>query len=120
MTADVAALKRAATPARPTFEPIKWLIQWGEVRDMSLFKIKYLQQNDYVLQLLFGFTEAVPLFTPKAVNDDLPPAGEPAAGGIARVCPRRFLARGRHFSRSRGYRFPLAGIEFLGLTHLNL
>jgi len=86
-TAGVAALKRAATPARPTFQPVEGLIPRCIVREFILIKIKKLTEVSHIFQPIRRFTVAVLFFDPETVQDDVDSAGEPAAGGLARVLP---------------------------------
>jgi hypothetical protein len=63
------------------------------IGEIVLIYVKSITNLGHVLQPIRCFTVAVGLFDPKTVKDDVNPAGEPAAGGLARMLPNACLAR---------------------------
>jgi hypothetical protein len=84
-TAGVAAAQQR--PPDPHFHPAKGLVDSCVVREFILIKVKKLTEFSHVFQPIRRFTVAVLFFDPETVQDDVDPAGEPAAGGLARVLP---------------------------------
>jgi len=92
-TAGVATLKRAATPARPTSSVGQGFVDRRVVREIVLIKVKSITEFRHVFYPVRRFRIAVSFFEAKTVQDDVNPAAEPAAGGLARVLPNACLAR---------------------------
>jgi hypothetical protein len=78
-------------PPHPHFQPIKRLVDRGVTGGILSIKIESVTYFSHVLQPIRRFAVAVVAFDPKTVENDVNPAGEPAAGGLARVLSQRLF-----------------------------
>jgi len=79
-------------PLHPHFQPIKRLVDRAVIRQIVPIWAEGVTNFVHLLQPIRRFTVAVTFFEPKAVQNNVDPAGEPAAGGLARVLFQRLFS----------------------------
>jgi hypothetical protein len=78
-------------PPNPHFQPVERFVDRRVIRQIVLIKVEGITDLRHVLQSIRRFTVAVAVFEPITVQNDVDPAGEPAAGGLARVLSQRLF-----------------------------
>ncbi len=96
LAVDVSTLFRPEFPLHVFFHPYYLGIRprGGSASRSSFRRFQSLvvaMNLDHVLQQIQRFTVAVAVFEPKTVQNDVYPAGEPAAGRLARMLPQRLF-----------------------------